>query len=120
MFYSIRGEVSSKKNENRFCQRTGHVFKSERFKRWHSSAIIQIRQQIRPKEPISEPVRVSVTFYHGDNHRRDGDNGLSAIMDLLVDAKILADDCWRIVREISVINAIDPKNPHTNILIEDI
>lgn len=120
MFYSIQGEVSSKKNENRFNRSTGRVFKSDRFRRWHSSAMVQLWRQGKPQKPLAEPLKVSVTFFHGDNRRRDGDNGLSAIMDLLVDAKILADDCWKIVKEISVKNEIDKGNPHTNIFISEL
>lgn len=120
MFFSITGEVSSKKNENRFNKSTGRVFKSDRFRSWHSSAMLQLKTQEKPPQPIEGSVKVSVTFYHGDLRRRDGDNGLSAIMDLLVDAKILADDNWGIVKEISVRNLFYPKHPHTNVLIEDI
>lgn len=120
MFFSITGEVSSKKNENRFNRATGRVFKSERFRSWHSSAMVQLSLQTKPQQPICDPVKVSVIFYHGDQRRRDGDNGLSAIMDLLVDAKVLADDCWKIAREISVINDVMPRNPRTEIYIERI
>ena len=120
IYYSITGEVSSKKNENKFNRVTGRVFKSERFRSWHSSAMLQIARQRKPLQPIEDPVKVSVVFAHGDNRRRDGDNGLSAIMDLLVDAKVLADDCWKIVKEISVLNTIAPKQPKTEIYIERI
>ena len=120
MIYTISGEVSSKKNENRFNRTTGMVFKSDRFRSWHQSAMLQLMCQDRPSSPIAERVKVSVVFFHGDNRRRDGDNGLSAIMDLLVDAHILADDRWNIVKEISVSNYLDKGNPHTTISIEDI
>lgn len=116
--YSLSGEVSAKKNENRFNTSTGRVFKSDRFRSWHMNAMYQLLTQEKPRNPISSPVSVKVSFSHGDNRRRDGDNGLSAIMDLLVDARILKDDCWSIVREISVTNGFDKGNPHTEISIE--
>ena len=117
--YTIQGKVSSKKNENKFNRLTGRTYKTERFRSWHSSAMWQMRAQPRPKSPISHPVKVSVTFYHGDLRRKDGDNGLSAVMDLLVDAKVLSDDKWIIVRKLEVENVLDRKNPHTDITIEE-
>lgn len=82
--------------------------------------MVQVWRQGKPPEPISCPVRVRVSFHHGDNRRRDGDNGLSAIMDLLVDARILKDDCWRIVNEINVTNDCSPGNPWTEIQIDEV
>lgn len=119
MKFSLKGEVSAKKNENRYNTSTGRVFKSDRFRSWHMNAMYQLLTQDKPVKPVSSPVSVKVSFVHGDNRRRDGDNGLSAIMDLLVDARILADDCWRIVRDISVSNGYEKDNPHTEITIED-
>lgn len=117
--FHLSGEVSPKKNENRFNRTTGRVFKSDRFRSWHINAMYQLLTQKKPVKPISSPVCVKVVFTHGDNRRRDGDNGLSAIMDLLVDSNVLADDCWKIVKEISVKNEIESGNPHTHILVEE-
>ena len=117
--FTIPGEVSGKKNENMFSMRTGRVFKSDRFRSWHSMAYMHMRAQARPERPIETPVNVDVAFVHGDNRRRDGDNGLSAIMDLLVDTKILADDRWSIVRNIRVSNDYEKGKPSCRIRITD-
>lgn len=120
MEFCIKGEVAAKKNENRFNRTTGRVFKSDRFRSWHTMAMWELERQTKPRSPVADAVKVSVTFYHGDKRRRDGDNGLSAIMDLLVDARILADDCWTIAREIKVSNVYDKGNPRAIVTIERI
>ena len=53
-------------------------------------------------EGIDYPVSITLTFYHGDQVRRDSDNQAASIMDLLQDAKVLADDRWQIVRILTI------------------
>jgi Holliday junction resolvase RusA-like endonuclease len=55
-------------------------------------------------EGIDYPVAITLTFYHGDQVRRDSDNQAASIMDLLQDAKVLADDRWQIVRILTIYN----------------
>ena len=59
---------------------------------------------------IEEPVSVTLTFYHGNMVRRDSDNQAASIMDLLQDAKVLADDRWQIVRILNIYNHYDKGN----------
>lgn len=77
----------------------------------------ELAGQEKPKEPIASPVAVVLAFYHGDLRRRDSDNGTSSIMDLLVDAGILADDNWQIVRQIAVFNYYDKGAPRCRVSI---
>ena len=60
---------------------------------------------------IEDPVSVTLTFYHGTLVRRDSDNQAASIMDLLQDAKVLADDRWQIVRILNIYNHFDKGNP---------
>ena len=88
---------------------------SAKHQKWHTDAILQLNSQIcrmGPDAPnmIEEPVSVTLTFYHGDQVRRDSDNQASSIMDLLQDAKVLADDCWQIVRILNIYNHFDKGN----------
>jgi Holliday junction resolvase RusA-like endonuclease len=59
---------------------------------------------------IEDPVAVTLTFYHGDQVRRDSDIQAASIMDLLQDAKVLADDRWQIVRILNIYNHFDKGN----------
>ena len=73
-----------------------------------------------PKEelPINQEVKISMTFVHGDLRRRDSDNGTSSILDLLTDCGVLADDNWKIVRELNVKNDYEKGRPCCKVEIE--
>lgn len=106
MIFYIDGETPSKKN-SRINTRTGRSFPSKRYQEWHDVARLQILSQMR-KQNISSPIdyasKVSIVFVHGDLVRRDSDNATSSILDLLMDCKVIADDNWKIVRELHIIN----------------
>lgn len=59
-------------------------------------------------------------FYHADLRRRDSDNGTSSILDVLVDAEILKDDNWQIVRQIAIANYHDKDFPRIEITIQEL
>ena len=107
MIIYIDGEVPSKKNANKFNTKTCRVYKTKLYQQWHNVARLQVQSQMQKQNissPISEPVKVSITFVHGDLVRRDSDNATSSILDLLMDCKILEDDNWKIVRELHIRN----------------
>ena len=121
--FEIKGETPSKKN-SKIRTRTGKMIPSKAHQKWHSDALLQLNAQIcRMKEMpnlIDSPVKVSIYFYHGDHRRRDSDNQASSLMDLLQDAKVLADDNWNIVRELHIRNYIALKDAHCEIEIEEL
>lgn len=120
--FQIIGETPSKKNSKIWTK--GHkLIPSKAYQVWHMDAGIQIASQIarmaasdRPVaegtnvEGIDYPVAVTLTFYHGDQVRRDSDNQAASIMDLLQDEKVLADDRWQIVRILNIYNHFDKGN----------
>ena len=113
---TLQGETPSKKN-SRINTRSGRSFPSKRYTEWHSNAILQIWQQQKEKEysfniEKNEKVKLIVTFYHGDYRRRDSDNQLSSILDMLVDVGILPDDSWLIVPHKEIIDEYEKDNPH--------
>lgn len=120
--FHIIGETPSKKN-SKIWTRSGKLIPSKAYQVWHMDAGIQIASQIarmaasdRPVaegtnvEGIDYPVAVTLSFYHGDQVRRDSDNQAASIMDLLQDAKVLADDRWQIVRILNIYNHFDKGN----------
>ena len=63
---------------------------------------------------------VSVTVYEPNNIRRDLDNQITSILDGLVSAGALPDDCANIVTNLSVkYGGIDRVNPRAEIHIEE-
>lgn len=102
----IEGETPAKKN-SKIRTRTGCMIPSKQYQAWHESALLQVRAMTIGHEAIGYPVIVSLSFFHGDMRRRDSDNGTSSILDLLVDAGVLKDDKWEIVRVLNVYNYYD-------------
>ena len=120
--FQILGETPGKKN-SKIWTRSGKLIPSAKYKKWHQDAMVQMAAQIsrlatsdRPVaegtnvEGIDYPVAVTLTFYHGDQVRRDSDNQAASIMDLLQDAKVLSDDRWQIVRILNIYNHFDKGN----------
>lgn len=91
--YVIRGETPAQKNSQTFNARTRTMVKSPQFRRWRDSALMQIRAQGIPERPYPY-AEIEILFVHSDLRRRDGDNQLSSVQDLLVAAGVIADDCW--------------------------
>lgn len=106
----LDGEVPAKKN-SRINTKDGRSFPSKRYSAWHKSAQVQIFEQIKPMR-INRPCELSICFIHGDLRRRDSDNGVSSICDLLVDTGVIEDDNWQIVCSIKVRNEYQKGNAH--------
>ena len=110
-------ETPSKKNSRVIDRRTGRSFPSKNFTEWHRKAAVWLKANY--DLPCLEPGAYSLYlgFTHGDKRRRDSDNGVSSILDLLVDLKVLPDDCWEVVRKISVENYYEKGKPGCEIAL---
>lgn len=115
----IKGETPAKKN-SKILTRTGKLIPGKKYQEWHKDAMLQVTEQkkLLQKLPIEREVIIYMDFIHGDQRRRDSDNGTSSILDLLVDAGILADDKWQIVRQLHVTNEYEKNDPMCIIAIE--
>ena len=103
MILHIPLETPSKKNSRVVDRRTGRTFPNKRYTEWHKAAALYVRQQ--NAHPMDEgPYSLRLEFWHGDKIRRDSDNGVSSILDLLVDCGIIPDDNWQIIKAIHVHN----------------
>lgn len=123
MVLVIRGETPSKKN-SRINTRSGRSFPSKRYTEWHGSAIFQVLEQTAAFRrnggglAFERGLELTVTFYHGDMHRRDSDNQLSSVLDMLVDAHVLPDDSWEILPIKHVYDVYDKGNARCVISLE--
>lgn len=75
-----------------------HIYgQSRRGGRFKVQAVLDFVQEAglylkRPKQPIAEPVRLSVIFKIRDKRRRDLDNLLKILCDTLVELLVIEDD----------------------------
>ena len=118
----LEGEVPSKKNSRNIVKAGNgrrYVVASDAYTRWHR-AVMPILRAMAPAAPVSSPVKVIIEFVHGDRRRRDHNNQAASVMDALVDAGILADDSWTIVREESYSGFYEQGNAGCEIWITEI
>ena len=120
--FQIMGETPSKKN-SKIRTKSGYMIPSKAHQKWHTDAMVQLNSQLAMIKPrillIETPVIISIDFYHGDYVRRDSDNQVSSLMDLLQDAGVLSDDNWQIVRQIHVRNYYEKREARCLIEIEE-
>ena len=120
---TITGETPAKKN-SRVVLRGGRNIPGARYRKWHAQAAREIESQLlltgsgEAEFPIESEVRIKLTFWHGDNRRRDSDNGASSVLDLLTDCGVIRDDKWQIVRILETRNFLDKGNPRCVIEID--
>jgi len=69
------------------------------------------------KECITDKCYVILVQCNESNRRKDPDNSVSSIFDLLTDIGAWADDCWQIVRHHHVFNTYDKGNAWCKIYI---
>lgn len=118
MEFTLQGETPSKKNSRIMNTKTKRSFPNPRYVEWHDLAIAQMRSQIHGyKAPI--PCSITITFIHGDKRRRDSDNGVSSIMDMLKDAGVIIDDCWEYVPHEESWNDYDKGKPRCIVEIDN-
>ena len=120
--YIISLPPITKKNSQQILtnHRTGKPFiaPSRQYKKYEQAAIWYLTP--KPKAPLSGSYNIRLLFYMPTRRKVDKTNLESAIMDVLVDAKILADDNRNIVAATDGTRVYyDKENPRTEIYIED-
>lgn len=127
--FDIASQVPSKKNNKRILKnsRTGNRFiaNSEKFNNWHEAAMkdICLSSKVRNFRNMKweGPLEVMMVFYNKDRIRHDLDNMASSILDLLVDAGYLGDDCCGIVNRLIIsFGGVDRKNPRVEVTITEL
>ena len=100
--FQYEGNTPSKKNQKRiFRRKNGAPFitASSDFAMWHKEALWKVKIQASSRYaaapfPLQRCKHVLTKLYYKDRRARDNSNTFESIMDLLVDAGILADDSW--------------------------
>lgn len=116
----LYGDPRTKKNSARILKAHANrriVAPSEAFMQYQEKCLWQIK---RPYNPITARVNVRCVYYMATRHKVDLANLIEATTDILVKAKVLADDNSQIVaaHDGSRVD-YDKKNPRAEIWIEE-
>jgi len=114
-YFELKGTVPAKKNSKIMNTKTHRMFPSKRYQEWHDYAALMLRGKV--KECITDKCYVILVQCNESNRRKDPDNSVSSIFDLLTDIGAWADDCWQIVRHHHVFNTYDKGNAWCKIYI---
>lgn len=111
---TLLGRIPSKKNGKiMICRGTRPILISTpAYSAWHEEQLWALKKY---KFTI-ESCKVQLTFYSPDKRPTDLSNKAESVMDLLVDAGLLRDDNWFIVRELTLtFGGVDRENPRCTI-----
>lgn len=98
--------------------KTARVMPSAAYLKYERAAVYYLTP--KPKKPIDTPCRVETRFHMPTRRRCDLPNHIEAIHDILVKAKILADDNYTIIASVDGSRVLyDKSNPRTEIFIEE-
>ncbi len=90
---------------NRYIRRKGgQVFKPPRVRNWEVRALWEIKNQYKG-DPINREVSVNVTFILPNRRKRDIDNMLKSLWDILEKAGVIAND--NLIFETRTLKVID-------------
>lgn len=120
MNLTLNGQVIAKKNARQLFVRNGRMMNipSKLYREWEEDCLNQIAHTYRGQ--AEGQVIIIVEFYHKDLRKRDIDNELSSVLDLLVKAELIPDDsCEVVVEAHAIFGGVDKLNPRCEISLEE-
>ena len=120
----ISGDCPSKKNNKRIVtnKKTGKPFiiSSERHNTWESTALSELKQQFSGYKVSGYPIGITAIFYNGSKRRKDLDNQISSVLDVMVKAEVIEDDNVNFVDSIQLqYGGVDKESPRVEIFLDD-
>ena len=97
MQFKLEGTIVPKARP-RFAN--GHSYLPDRYRKWKNQAAIALREQNSYSQPLVM-CRITIIFLGSHNRNADLDNLAGAVLDALVDAKVIEDDRLSVVRELT-------------------
>ena len=121
LHFTILGNPRPKKNNMKYTRlKNGRtvLLQSDTYTQYKDLFLLQIKNKYKG-QPIEQTVNIRCIYYRGDNRKTDLVNLQNGTLDLLVEANILKDDNYNIVRSMDGSTVyVDKKNPRTEIYIE--
>lgn len=98
----LKWRIPSKKNSKQLLQRWWRtmIVSSANYLKWENEQLNYLDTQFLTKINPLWPYRIECIFYMIDKRKTDLSNKFESVADLLVKAKILADDNYEIIPEI--------------------
>lgn len=124
MKLTITGDCPSKKNNKRIVtnKKTGKPFiiSSERHNSWEENALFELKQQFDGYKVTQYPITLTAIFYNGSKRRKDLDNQISSVLDVLVKAEVLEDDNVNFIDSLQIqYGGVDKEAPRVEIFLDD-
>lgn len=118
MEITIPGQTPSQKNNKQIIpSRPPRLVDNPRVKQWRKDTAKYLRETY--SEDLKEKQVIAIyTFYMKDRTRRDIDNMISSCNDALVEAGILSDDNWKVLRIGGAEAHLDKENPRAEIVLD--
>ena len=119
MLITITGETPSKKNSRNLFVKNGRMMNlpSKRYAEWEKDALLQLQSQF--KGCAEGKVTIAYTFYVGTLRRKDVDNMIASVNDVLVKAGLIIDDDWQHLAIGAGDAELDRDNPRAELFIEE-
>lgn len=119
--FRITGQVPAQKNSKRvaYNRRTGKPFimTETRVKEWQYQAWAETCSV----QPIQGPVSIQMRFYNKDARKRDIDNMMTSVLDLIKNGKMIEDDdCFVVRRIVGEFMGQSKDDPHVDVTIESV
>ena len=87
--YTIKLSCPVSANQRLIKSKTGILINSTKYRDWHYLALFQIKNQLPKIETLQGRIKLSVEMHFKDHRRRDLDNIVKGLQDVLTEAKIL-------------------------------
>ena len=119
MNIAIHGQVPAQKNSKQIAYnpktRKPFIMTNSRVKEWQMSAAVDLLGV----SFIPGEVKISMKFWNIDFRKRDIDNMMTSILDLLKNNGVIEDDNCFVVKKISgEFVGVDKKDPRAEIIVE--
>ena len=116
--FTIHGPIKGGKNNYKINPRTGLHYPSKKWAEWRNSVVSDLAFFMleRGIKTITEPLRMDVRYWAGDNRRRDVTAMADAIFHCLERADLIEDDFQ--IKSLSwMFWGLDRKNPRAEITL---
>ena len=91
--YTIKLPCPVSANQRLIKSKNGILINSSKYRDWHNLALFQIKNQFSKIETFQGRIKLSIEVHFRDKRRRDIDNIVKGLQDVLTDAKFFIDDC---------------------------